>query len=69
MDKLQDILAWPGPRVLTTWEELNSEEAFEALCIMPYGGPLRVAVSRSNAVNDWHEPGIRPAFALIDGAC
>lgn len=44
-------------RVLTTEAELNSEEAFESLCIMPSGGPLRVAVSRSNGVNYWHEPG------------
>lgn len=47
----------PEPRVLTTEEELNSEEAFEALCIMPWGGPLRVATSRSCGVNTWQEPG------------
>lgn len=46
-----------GPKVLTTLEELNSEEAFTALCIMPYGGPLRTASSRTNGVNFWQEPG------------
>jgi hypothetical protein len=45
------------PRVLTTEAELNSEEAFHALCIMPDGGPLRVAISRVDGINSWHEPG------------
>jgi hypothetical protein len=40
------FLPAPAPRVLTTEAELNSEEAFHALCIMPDGGPLRVAISR-----------------------
>lgn len=44
-------------RVLTTEAELNSEEAFESLCIMPSGGPLRTAASRSDGVNFWQEPG------------
>jgi hypothetical protein len=44
-------------RVLTTEEELNSAEAFHALCIVPYGGPLRVAMRRNNGVNYWREPG------------
>lgn len=47
----------PAPRVLTTEEELNSEEAFLSLCIMPWGGPLRTAASRSDGVNSWQEPG------------
>ena len=44
-------------RVLTTEDELNSEEAFKSLCIMPWGGPLRTAISRSEGVNSWQEPG------------
>jgi hypothetical protein len=44
-------------RVLTTEDELNSEEAFESLCIMPWGGPLRIAISRADGVNTWQEPG------------
>lgn len=46
-----------GRRVLVTEEELNSAEAFHALCIVPYGGPLRVAMRRNNGVNYWREPG------------
>lgn len=52
-----------GPRVLTTEEELNSEEAFAALCIMPYGGPLRTASSRTNGVNFWQEPGFEGEYS------
>lgn len=44
-------------RVLTTEDELNSEEAFKSLCIMPWGGPLRTALSRADGVNSWQEPG------------
>ncbi|HEX9226640.1 MAG TPA: hypothetical protein VF885_08270 [Arthrobacter sp.] len=51
------FLSVPAPRVLTTEDELNSEEAFASLCIMPRGGPLRTAISRSNGVNTWQEPG------------
>lgn len=57
VEKLRGILDKTAPRVLTTVEELDSEEAFEALCIVPEGGPLRTASSRSNGVNYWHEPG------------
>lgn len=46
-----------GRRVLATEDELNSAEAFHALCIVPYGGPLRVAIRRNNGVNYWREPG------------
>lgn len=45
-----------GPKVLTTLEDLNSEEAFTALCIMPYGGPLRAPSGRIDGVNYWQEP-------------
>lgn len=51
------FLSVPVPRVLTTEEELNSEEAFASLCIMPWGGPLRTAISRSEGINSWQEPG------------
>lgn len=57
VEKLREVLAKSAPRVLTTLEELDSEEAFTALCIMPSGGPLRVAVSRKDGVNTWQEPG------------
>lgn len=57
VEKLRDILAKTAPRVLTTLEELDSEEAFMAFCIMPSGGPLRVAISRTDGVNTWQEPG------------
>lgn len=57
VEKLGEILAQTTPRVLRTVEELDSEEAFEALCIVPQGGPLRVPVSREDAVNTWMAPG------------
>lgn len=46
-----------GRRVLTTEDELNSAEAFYALCLVPYGGPLRVAIRRRDDINYWREPG------------
>ena len=55
-----------GPKVLTTLEELNSEEAFTALCIMPYGGPLRTASSRIDGVNFWQEPGCEGEYSSAE---
>jgi hypothetical protein len=55
-----------GPRVLTTLEELNSEEAFTALCIMPHGGPLRTASSRHDGVNFWQEPGYEGEYSSAE---
>lgn len=55
-----------GPKVLTTENELNSEEAFSALCIMPYGGPLRTASSRTDGVNFWQEPGYAPEYSSAE---
>lgn len=55
-----------GPKVLTTVEELNSEEAFTALCIVPYGGPLRTASSRVDGVNFWQEPGYDGEYSSAD---
>jgi hypothetical protein len=55
-----------GPKVLTTEEELNSEEAFLALCIMPYGGPLRTASSRTDGMNYWQEPGYEGEYSTAE---
>lgn len=55
-----------GPKVLTTLEELNSEEAFTALCIMPDGGPLRTASSRHDGVNFWQEPGYEGEYSSAE---
>lgn len=55
-----------GPKVLTTEDELNSEEAFMALCIMPYGGPLRTASSRTDGVNFWQEPGYEAEYSTAE---
>jgi hypothetical protein len=52
-----------GPKVLTTLEDLNSEEAFTALCIMPYGGPLRTPSGRIDGVNYWQEPGYEAEYS------
>lgn len=52
-----DYSAAEGRRVLSTLEDLNSAEAFYALCIVPDGGPLRVSMRRNNGVNFWREPG------------
>ncbi|ACL42211.1 hypothetical protein Achl_4260 (plasmid) [Pseudarthrobacter chlorophenolicus A6] len=55
-----------GPRVLRTEDDLNSEEAFTALCIMPYGGPLRTASSRTDGVNYWQEPGYEGEYSSAE---
>jgi hypothetical protein len=55
-----------GPKVLTTLEELNSEEAFTALCIMPYGGPLRTPSARAYGVNYWQEPGVEGEYSTAE---
>jgi len=61
-----EILAPAGRRVLTTLDELNSEEAFEALCIVPEGGPLRTPASSSNGVNYWQEPGVEGEYSSAE---
>jgi len=66
VEKLQEILAKTAPRVLTTEDELNSEEAFEALCIVPEGGPLRTPASSSNGVNYWQEPGVEGEYSSAE---
>jgi hypothetical protein len=53
-------------RVLTTLEDLNSAKAFYALCIVPYGGPLRVAMGRSNGVSYWQEPGYAGEYSSTE---
>jgi hypothetical protein len=55
-----------GRRVLTTEDELNSVEAFYALCIVPYGGPLRVAITRRGDVNYWREPGYAGEYSSAE---
>lgn len=55
-----------GPKVLTTEDELNSEEAFSALCIMPYGGPLRTPSARTYGVNYWQEPGVEGEYSTAE---
>lgn len=55
-----------APRVLTTEAELNSPEVFDALCIVPEGGPLRVAVSSSNGVTYWQEPGFEGEYSSAE---
>lgn len=55
-----------GPKVLTTLEDLNSEEAFTALCIVPDGGPLRTSSSRHAGVNYWQEPGSEGEYSSAE---
>jgi hypothetical protein len=66
VERQPESLVPVGPKVLTTLEELDSEEAFVALCIMPYGGPLRVATSRSYGVNSWMEPGSEAEYTSAE---
>lgn len=63
VERQPETLVPAGPKVLTTLEELNSEEAFTALCIMPDGGPLRTASSRHDGVNFWQEPGYEGEYS------
>lgn len=65
-EKVREILDKTAPKVLTTEAELNSEEAFTALCIMPYGGPLRTASSRHGGVNYWQEPGSEDEYSTAE---
>ena len=55
-----------APRVLTTLEELDSEEAFETLCIVPSGGLPRTPASRTNGINYWHKPGDCTEYSSAD---
>lgn len=64
--RLREILDRNTPRVLTTEEELNSEEAFDALCIACEGGPVRVAIGRSDGVNSWMEPGSQEEYTSAE---
>lgn len=53
-DRLRSILAASAPRVLTTLEELDSQEAARALCLVPADGSGIVALyQRENGVNTW----------------
>lgn len=66
VEREPDSLVPAGPNVLTTLEELNSEEAFTALCIMPHGGPLRTPSSRHDGVNFWQEPGYEGEYSSAE---
>jgi hypothetical protein len=59
IDKLQEILAKTAPRVLTTVEELDSEEASKALCLIPDTGIgiFGLYWRNSNGTNSWAIPG------------
>lgn len=59
VEKLQEILAKTAPRVLTTVEELNSEEAAKALCLIPDTGIGIFGLNwrNSNGTNSWSIPG------------
>lgn len=57
VDKLQEILAKTAPRVLTTVEELDSEEAAKALCLIPNDGSRFLSLYwRRDGKNDWVGP-------------
>lgn len=54
VEKLQEILARTAPRVLTTVEELNSEETAKALCLVPDDGSGIVGFyGRRDGQNEW----------------
>jgi hypothetical protein len=58
VEKLQEILARTAPRVLTTMEELDSEEAAAALCLYPVDDTGIVALSeRKDGKNEWSSIG------------
>ncbi len=65
-EKIREILAKTAPKVMSTVEELDSDEAFEALCIVPYGGPLRSPSSRVDGVNYWQEPGSEAEYSSAE---
>lgn len=54
VEKLQEILARTAPRVLTTAEELDSEEAARAVCLIPAGGSgILGFYERRDGQNEW----------------
>lgn len=54
LDKVRDILAATEPKVLTTVEELDSEEASKALGLAPVaGGGIFQFYSRRDGQNEW----------------
>lgn len=65
-DKIREILAATAPKVLTTEDELNSEEAYNALCISCEGGPVRVAAGRRDGINSWMEPGSQEEYTSAE---
>jgi hypothetical protein len=58
VEKLREILARTETRILTTLEELNSEEARTALCLIaPDGTGIVTVYDRCNGKNTWAGPG------------
>lgn len=54
VEKLHEILDKTAPRVLTTVEELDSEDAAKALCLIPNDGSGMVALyGRDAGQNEW----------------
>jgi hypothetical protein len=57
VEKLQEILARTAPRVLTTVEELDSEETARALCLIPNDGSGPIGFyGRFDGQNHWVFP-------------
>lgn len=54
VEKLREILAKTAPRVLTAVEELDSEEASKALCLIPGDGSgILGFYGRRDGQNEW----------------
>ncbi|HEX9226639.1 MAG TPA: hypothetical protein VF885_08265 [Arthrobacter sp.] len=54
VEKLQEILDKTGPRVLTTVEELDSDQAAKAVCLVPGDGSgILGFYGRRDGQNEW----------------
>lgn len=53
VDKVREILDKTKPRVLTTVEELDSEEASKALCLVSEDGGILGFYNRRDGQNEW----------------
>ena len=83
VEKLQEILARTAPKVLTTLEELDSEEASKAVCLIPASGSgILGFYDRRDGQNEWARMGddnfytssellanlgVEPHFTVIEG--
>jgi hypothetical protein len=66
VDKVREILDRTKSKVLTTVEELDSEEASEALCLVPDEGGILGFYQRRDGQNEWTGMGTDDYFTSAE---